>query len=89
MTNMMAIGMTYILQMELVIGCGQSSKPNDNYSLLLEHSVDQGMTWELVHKGCIPPINCAEYQPPSIFHKEDYTKWKRTIIMLPPSARFT
>ena len=83
-TSPQHVGPSSVLEFELVMDClfaaprHESSPP-----LRLEYSTDHGMSWELVLQGCHPPRTCSHYHSASVYHAEEFTRWRRVAIVLP------
>lgn len=86
-TNTMQVGPSYILQFELVMDCHQAgSLTNLDAPVVLEYSVDHGLSWSMVRAGCWPPQTCSEYHMPTVYHASEFPQWKRITIILPEST---
>ncbi len=85
-TDPMHIGPSFVLQFDLVMGCGEPYAPNMKNQLELEFSIDHGMSWRLVRAGCWPPRICSEYHTASVFYAVEYQAWKRVSIALPEAT---
>ncbi|XP_060574508.1 reelin-like isoform X2 [Ruditapes philippinarum] len=92
-TESMHVGPGYILQFELVMGCGLPySEIKDNH-VYLEYSTDHGIHWDLVIEPCLPPEPCDPIHEGTIYDWTRYKEWTRVTIPLPetswgPSTRF-
>ncbi|XP_077791901.1 reelin isoform X2 [Podarcis muralis] len=83
-TQSMQIGASYMLQFNLVMGCGQPYRPHMDNQVKLEYSTNHGLTWHLVQEECLPSMpSCQEFTPASIYHSSEYTKWRRITVLLP------
>ncbi|KAG8142667.1 hypothetical protein E2320_005871, partial [Naja naja] len=77
-TQSMQIGASYMIQFNLVMGCGQQYTPHMDNQVKLEYSTNHGLTWHLVQEECLPSMpSCQEFTPASIYHSSEYTKWRR------------
>ncbi|CAH1782623.1 unnamed protein product [Owenia fusiformis] len=86
-TDSMHIGPSYVIQFDLVIGCGHTISDKAKTSeVRLEYSVDQGMTWKLVLDDCLPPDKCMEYQTASVYNSKEFDHWKRVTVPLPQNT---
>uniref|UniRef100_A0A8C6XT10 Reelin n=1 Tax=Naja naja TaxID=35670 RepID=A0A8C6XT10_NAJNA len=83
-TQSMQIGASYMIQFNLVMGCGQQYTPHMDNQVKLEYSTNHGLTWHLVQEECLPSMpSCQEFTPASIYHSSEYTKWRRITVLLP------
>ncbi|ETE68855.1 Reelin, partial [Ophiophagus hannah] len=78
-TQSMQIGASYMIQFNLVMGCGQQYTPHMDNQVKLEYSTNHGLTWHLVQEECLPSMpSCQEFTPASIYHSSEYTKSSAT-----------
>lgn len=49
-TQSMQIGASYMIQFNLVMGCGQMYTPHMDNQVKLEYSTNHGLTWHLVQE---------------------------------------
>lgn len=49
-TQSMQIGASYMIQFNLVMGCGQEFTPHMDNQVKLEYSTNHGLTWHLVQE---------------------------------------
>ncbi|KAJ7329566.1 hypothetical protein JRQ81_015740, partial [Phrynocephalus forsythii] len=83
-TQSMQIGASYMIQFDLVMGCGQQYTPHMDNQVKLEYSTNHGLTWHLVQEECLPSMpSCQEFTPASIYHSSEFTKWRRITVPLP------
>nr|XP_026690434.1 reelin [Ciona intestinalis] len=89
-TQTFQISQGYILQAELVMGCGSnvSRKANeiddDTTHLELQYSTNHGRTWNRLAQLCTPGGKCGPYfHQNSVLYASEYRKWVRTIGPLP------
>ncbi|CAL4063823.1 unnamed protein product, partial [Meganyctiphanes norvegica] len=84
-TKSIGVGPSYMMQFDLIIGCdGPVSEENEN-TVVLEYSLNQGITWELVHQVCTPSTTGCEshFTKGSVYHASEYDTWKRVTLLLP------
>ncbi|XP_033646479.1 reelin-like isoform X1 [Asterias rubens] len=90
-TQSLQIGVSYILQFDLVMGCGQSyGQPHrDDKKVYLEYSSDHGLTWQLVINECLPGQSACQddYHSASIYDDTQYGEWTLVTVLLPPATR--
>ncbi|KAJ6666292.1 hypothetical protein lerEdw1_000564 [Lerista edwardsae] len=83
-TQSMQIGASYMIQFNLVMGCGQQYTPHMDNQVKLEYSTNHGLTWHLIQEECLPSMpSCQEFTPASIYHSSEYTQWRRITVRLP------
>ncbi|KAH3880980.1 hypothetical protein DPMN_004902 [Dreissena polymorpha] len=92
-TESMHIGPGYIMQFELVMGCGLPYSSLRDNRLYLEYSTDHGIHWSLVVDPCLPPSPCDLVHQGTIYDWTQYREWTRVTVPLPtttwgPSTRF-
>lgn len=61
-TQSMQIGASYMIQFNLVMGCGQAFTPHMDNQVKLEYSTNHGLTWHLVQEVRLSSINFALYK---------------------------
>ncbi|XP_070558262.1 reelin-like isoform X2 [Ptychodera flava] len=92
-TEYMNLQLGDVVQFKIVIGCGlefQTDSP-----VLLQYSVDAGMTWDLMIKPCHPFIKqegfceglTSDYQDGSIYHMGAYNEWR--LVVIPVEKKLT
>ncbi|KAL3853203.1 hypothetical protein ACJMK2_016762, partial [Sinanodonta woodiana] len=86
MTESMLIGPSYIMQFDLVMGCGLPYSSGKDNKLYLEYSKDHGIHWNLVEEPCLPPLACNVIQPGTVYEASQYPKWTRITIPLPSTT---
>ena len=84
-TNSMHVGPGYIMQFELVMGCGLPYDDLDN-KIYLEYSTDHGIHWNLVIDPCLPPDQCEEIHQGTIYDWTQYRDWTRVTVPLPSTT---
>ncbi|OXB71770.1 UNVERIFIED_CONTAM: hypothetical protein H355_005659, partial [Colinus virginianus] len=83
-TQSMQIGASYMIQFNLVMGCGQKFTPHMDNQVKLEYSTNHGLTWHLVQEECLPSMpSCQEFTSASIYHSSEFTQWRRITVLLP------
>ena len=82
-TESMHIAPGYIIQFELVMGCGLPYLENIDNRLYLEYSSDHGIHWSLVEDPCLPPAACDNVKQGTIYDWTQYTDWTRVTVILP------
>ncbi|NXS29928.1 RELN protein, partial [Pomatostomus ruficeps] len=83
-TQSMQIGASYMIQFNLVMGCGQAFTPHMDNQVKLEYSTNHGLTWHLVQEECLPSMpSCQEFTSASIYHSSEFTQWRRITVLLP------
>ncbi|KAL4226959.1 hypothetical protein ACF0H5_014936 [Mactra antiquata] len=92
-TESMHVGPGYIVQFELVMGCGLPYSETMDNRLYLEYSTDHGIHWGLVIDPCLPPAACKPVHQGTIYDWTQYKDWTRVTVPLPsttwgPSTRF-
>ncbi|XP_052779173.1 reelin-like isoform X2 [Mya arenaria] len=92
-TESMHIGAGYIMQFELVMGCGLPYSETVDNRVYLEYSTDHGIHWNLVIEPCLPPAPCESVHQGTIYDWTQFREWTRITIPLPvatwgPSTRF-
>ncbi|XP_050716652.1 reelin-like isoform X2 [Eriocheir sinensis] len=93
-TKSLGIGPSHMMQFDLVIGCGDQSFQDTLNKVVLEYSVNHGITWSLVHRPCTPALpGCRTfYTRGTVYHASEFPQWKRVTLRLPqhtwsPSTR--
>ncbi|XP_022095907.1 reelin-like [Acanthaster planci] len=90
-TQSLQIGASYILQFDLVMGCGRryGHPHRDDKKVYLEYSTDHGLTWQLVTQECLPgQTHCQnDYHSASVYDDTQYGEWSRITVRLPPALR--
>ncbi|XP_045165547.2 reelin-like [Mercenaria mercenaria] len=92
-TESMHVGPRYMMQFELVMGCGLPYSENIDNRLYLEYSTDHGIHWGLVIDPCFPQAPCEPIHKGTVYDWTQYREWTRVTIPLPvttwgPSTRF-
>ncbi|XP_077327999.1 reelin isoform X2 [Lithobates pipiens] len=83
-TQSMQIGASYMIQFNLVMGCGERFTPHMDNQVMLEYSTNHGLTWHLVQEECLPSMpSCQEFTSASIYHSREFTHWRRITLPLP------
>ncbi|XP_076339324.1 reelin-like [Tachypleus tridentatus] len=84
-TKSLHIGPAYMLQFDLVLGCGDAYSLGKDNKVYLEHSTNHGMTWHPVYKPCLPSTGRCNgiYTQGTVYDASEYKKWKRVTISLP------
>ena len=85
-TSSMHIGPFYMIQFDLVMGCGVTYSGSVNNKIYLEFSTDHGMAWSLLRKPCIAPSMCREYTLGTQYDASEYSAWKRVTVALPQNT---
>ncbi|XP_076045051.1 reelin-like isoform X2 [Oratosquilla oratoria] len=84
-TRSMGVGPSFMIQFELVMGCGQTYAYGLNNTLLLEYSLNHGITWGLVERPCTPatPGCKSSFSRGTIYSEPEFDSWKRVTLRLP------
>uniref|UniRef100_K7F7A9 Reelin n=1 Tax=Pelodiscus sinensis TaxID=13735 RepID=K7F7A9_PELSI len=83
-TQSMQIGASYMIQFNLVMGCGQKFTPHMDNQVKLEYSTNHGLTWHLIQEECLPSMpSCQEFTSASIYHSSEFMQWRRITALLP------
>nr|XP_053635022.1 reelin-like [Cherax quadricarinatus] len=84
-TKSIGVGPSYMMQFDLVIGCGDTQPQETPNKVVLEYSVNHGITWQLVHRPCSPstPGCQSHFTRGTIYHGSEFTHWKRVTLRLP------
>ncbi|XP_043944459.1 reelin isoform X3 [Protopterus annectens] len=83
-TQSMQIGASYMIQFELVMGCGQQFTPHMDNQVYLEYSTNHGLTWHLIKEECLPSMpSCQEFTSASVYHYSEFMQWRRVTVPLP------
>ncbi|KAM4036706.1 reelin isoform 2-T2 [Anomaloglossus baeobatrachus] len=83
-TQSMQIGASYMIQFNLVMGCGEQFTPHMDNQVKLEYSTNHGLTWHLVQEECLPSMpSCQEFTSASIYHSSEFNHWRRITLPLP------
>ncbi|XP_038061332.1 reelin-like [Patiria miniata] len=90
-TQSLRIGASYIVQFDLVMGCGRRyNQPHrDDKKVYLEFSTDHGLSWQLVTQECLPgQTHCQDdYHGASVYDDTQYGDWSRITVRLPSALR--
>ncbi|XP_051890268.1 reelin isoform X1 [Pristis pectinata] len=82
-TQSMQIGASYMLQFNLVMGCGKPFTLHVDNQISLEYSTNHGLTWHLVQEECFPSMpSCQEFTSASVYHSSEFPQWKRVTVPL-------
>ncbi|XP_078679043.1 reelin-like [Branchiostoma floridae x Branchiostoma belcheri] len=85
-TQSMQIGTSYMIQFDLVMGCGNQYNNTIDNRIYLEYSINHGLTWKPVVQECLPPnTGCSQYCSSSQYHPSEFVEWGR--VTLPLSRR--
>uniref|UniRef100_A0A4W3JKV5 Reelin n=1 Tax=Callorhinchus milii TaxID=7868 RepID=A0A4W3JKV5_CALMI len=83
-TQSMQIGASYMLQFNLVMGCGKPFTLHVDNQIRLEYSTNHGLTWHLVQEECFPSMpSCQEFTSASAYHSSAFSHWRRVTVPLP------
>ncbi|XP_045618804.2 reelin [Procambarus clarkii] len=93
-TKSIGVGPSYMIQFDLVIGCGDTQPQETPNKVVLEYSVNHGITWQLVDRPCTPstPGCHSHFTRGTVYHASEFPHWKRVTLRLPqhtwsPSTR--
>ncbi|KAJ7407130.1 hypothetical protein WISP_128431 [Willisornis vidua] len=73
-TQSMQIGASYMIQFNLVMGCGQAFTPHMDNQVKLEYSTNHGLTWHLVQEAKPSRANIESFK----HIRSDNTKWHKS-----------
>ncbi|PKU41761.1 reelin isoform x1 [Limosa lapponica baueri] len=78
-TQSMQIGASYMIQFNLVMGCGQAFTPHMDNQVKLDYSTNHGLTWHLVQESFLFPGKTSGTNIESLkCIKSDNTKWHKS-----------
>ena len=87
-TGSLNVGPSAVIEFQLATNCRRSTSEDVDEPppppVRLEYSTDHGMTWALVLPGCWPPAPCTHYHPPSVYQLDQFPRWTRITVILPP-----
>ncbi|KAG0709950.1 Reelin [Chionoecetes opilio] len=85
-TKSLGVGPSHMMQFDLVIGCEEEAPMDSLNKVVLEYSLNHGITWSLVHRPCSPALpGCsASYTRGTVYHASEFPQWKRVTLRLPP-----
>ncbi|KAL8563520.1 hypothetical protein ACOMHN_064345 [Nucella lapillus] len=86
MTEAVQISPGYMVQFDLVMGCGQPYTTNLNNQVLLQYSVDHGITWLMAEDPCLPPDVCQQYQAGTVYDASQFPEWTTVTVLLSPDT---
>ncbi|KAK8377791.1 hypothetical protein O3P69_014024 [Scylla paramamosain] len=74
-TKSLGIGPSHMMQFDL----------DSLNKVVLEYSLNHGITWSLVHRPCTPALpGCsASYTRGTVYHASEFPSWKRVTLRLP------
>lgn len=84
-TKSIGVGPSFMMQFDLVIGCGDPVFQDSPNKVVLEYSLNHGITWRLVQRPCSPSTpGCQTYfTRGTVYHPSEFTDWRRITIKLP------
>ncbi|XP_064117876.1 LOW QUALITY PROTEIN: reelin-like [Macrobrachium nipponense] len=84
-TKSVGVGPSYMMQFDLVIGCGGAMDQDISNKIVLEYSLNHGMTWFLVHRPCSPSIpGCGtHFSRGTVYEHSEFKDWNRVTLRLP------
>ncbi|XP_071551543.1 LOW QUALITY PROTEIN: reelin-like [Panulirus ornatus] len=84
-TKSIGVGPSYMMQFDLVIGCEDEQTLDTPNKVVLEYSLNHGITWQLVHRPCSPstPGCQSHFSRGTVYHASEFNLWKRVTLRLP------
>ncbi|KAK7028238.1 hypothetical protein SK128_005965, partial [Halocaridina rubra] len=84
-TKSIGIGPSYMMQFDLVIGCGENRPLDSTNKIVLEYSLNHGISWLLVHRPCTPstPGCDSHFTRGTVYEHAEFKNWKRVTLRLP------
>lgn len=87
-TKSITVGPSYMIQFNLLMGCGSAFASDKNNQVRLEFSTNHGMNWLPVYKPCLPSNgSCnAVFTKGTVYDATEFSKWKRITVSLLPAT---
>ncbi|XP_070192277.1 reelin-like isoform X2 [Littorina saxatilis] len=86
MTEALQVSPGYMVQFDLVMGCGKPYTTNLNNQVLMQYSVDHGITWVMVEEPCLPPDVCQQYRAGTVYDASQFPEWQTVTVLLSPDT---
>lgn len=86
MTEALQVSPGYMVQFDLVMGCGGAYTTNLDNQVLLQYSVDHGITWLMVEDPCLPPEVCQQYRAGTVYDASQFPQWRTVTVLLSPDT---
>lgn len=87
-TKSLNVGPSYMVQFDLVMGCGSPYSSEKDNQVRLEFSTNHGITWQLVYKPCLPSNGSCNrvFTKGTVYDATEFSKWKRVTVSLLPAT---
>ncbi|XP_042898138.1 reelin isoform X2 [Parasteatoda tepidariorum] len=87
-TKSITVGPSYMVQFDLLMGCGTVFSTEKNNQVRLEFSTNHGMNWFPVYKPCLPSNGSCNgvFTKGTVYDATEYSKWKRVTVSLLPAT---
>ena len=54
--------------------------------VLLQYSVDHGISWLMVEAPCLPPDVCQQYRAGTLYDASQFPEWQTVTVLLSPDT---
>ncbi|XP_054717283.1 reelin-like [Uloborus diversus] len=87
-TKSITVGPSYMVQFDLLMGCGSPFASDKNNQVRLEFSTNHGMNWLPVYKPCLPSNGTCNgvFTKGTVYDATEFIKWKRITVSLLPAT---
>ncbi|GIY36220.1 reelin [Caerostris darwini] len=87
-TKSITVGPSYMVQFDLLMGCGSMFSSEKKNQVRLEFSTNHGMNWFPVYKPCLPSNGSCNgvFTKGTVYDATEFSKWKRVTVSLLPAT---